>query len=878
MKNKVIKIFLFLISLFVIFAFNIQNITVKVEALVTEKETFANDKNDISGYDNLKQILKEEITPNITNAIIKRFPKTFGYLNNSNIGVGLSFYYGNFTNDTSLGYINFKYAYQNLDNKYKYDLHYSLGINLDRNNLDYQNEDKRNKLESLISHEYMHLFMFETLTSGMTGLIDGTTLPNNKQKFPNWFIEGTAQAVGGGGVDVFNFIGLNKDSSLEEIKAATSHFVLTKDNIYSNYATGYLATMYLGYLIDNNKSITINNISNGLDILLNDIKQGKSLDKAIIDNTKYDGIIGFEANFSNDSALFIKELLTIIDKGYGALISADLKSLDVLPNIKVEEKAFFLYPEDRMIQNIYPNNYQVLSGGLKDIDGVDLNNNVTEYITLNFKIDQHGLFETNQNLFQIKVIKNVSLNDINQVKFLIPNIILDKGYKFDGWSPSFSNNAKFSEDKTFIAKVIIDPNQTFEYKVTYLLKSTNNFVPGIILPNNSSGYLPINKKVEVNSPVVPGYKLINPEDSKVQIVIDSDVENNKKLVFYELDPSQYIDIYFKTGENAKFSDNTNIRSYKIIKNHPLNGINQPTILINDIEVNDGYLVDINNLWSPNFNYTTKLLNNTIYNLNILPDKNKLFKATIYYNVIGEDLPRETKLVYGYNTEEVEIPIIKIKGYKLIDNSPNIIKINNFNNSSITLNYIKDDNCWTSLIFLSGDNAKFSNNETKITYKVIKDLALNHRFQADFTIPRVYPNKGYKLSLNPWPLDFNKDLVINEETIITPNIEIDKSYKEFIGKVNYIYDNNIIESRVLKGYIGQSVIIPNVEFEGYNKNTDNPSSITITEDNNSVVNVYYSKSINKNTNNTLLILLSIFLVVFISVGIGIITRHIIKKKK
>lgn len=202
-------------------------------------------------------------------------------------------------------------------------------------NLDPQSEKK---LQATIAHEMMHAFMDDALPNGMLGATNGVVDKSNQ--FPKWFKEGMAQTVAGGCSNYNDWVnvgmGLRDTTPVSDIAATVqaSSFKLSSGSTASQYGTGYLACMYLGYLADGTGNVTSGAIGSGLDKVLSQIKGGKSLNEVItgISGGKYTSIGDFQRKFGdNDSAQFVSELLKAAGStGSGSVITNNLNVLDVL--------------------------------------------------------------------------------------------------------------------------------------------------------------------------------------------------------------------------------------------------------------------------------------------------------------------------------------------------------------------------------------------------------------------------------------------------------------------------------------------------------------------------------------------------------------------
>ena len=174
-------------------------------------------------YDQLKQILKNEIVPNAVLSIIDAYAPAYDFLKDSSIGMGLMIGENGAIAPGTLAYVGIGYSYNPGNNEVVPNmLTYQLGVNVDA--LQFQadgslTEKSRNELEVTIVHEMMHGFMDEALTNGMTGTVNGV-LENDR--FPKWFIEGMAQTAAGGYYDgndwVNGGLGINTNATDAQIK------------------------------------------------------------------------------------------------------------------------------------------------------------------------------------------------------------------------------------------------------------------------------------------------------------------------------------------------------------------------------------------------------------------------------------------------------------------------------------------------------------------------------------------------------------------------------------------------------------------------------------------------------------------------------------
>lgn len=224
------------------------------------------------------------------------------------MNIGLKFYNNN---DSSLAYVSSNGS------------GYELGINLKYLQKDGSGQVKTDDdLMTTIAHEMTHAVMFDCVTNGMLG-VDGA------DSFPSWFIEGTAQAVGG----AMNYLmGAQNSSSQYNPTTHPEGFKklmagLNDGNSYTPYCQGYLASMYLGQVASGSATVSADNIAKGLNNILKDVADGYSLGQAINKNTngKYYDLADFEDGCaSNDMVNFAKDLFAATGSGTGSVITHDL--------------------------------------------------------------------------------------------------------------------------------------------------------------------------------------------------------------------------------------------------------------------------------------------------------------------------------------------------------------------------------------------------------------------------------------------------------------------------------------------------------------------------------------------------------------------------
>ena len=209
-------------------------------------------------------------------------------------------------------------------------------MNVDTSDFNISNYDK-GELATTVAHEMTHLVMYDTLT---TGMFSGTAVT-----FPSWFVEGMAQTSSGDNGWISRLGNSPSDSAVRSYMA---------DSSVREYGAGYLACMYLGYVINeiangrdgsvDPANISSSNIAAGLDKLLTNLTKGiakreTNLSNEInsLTNGKYSSVNDFAAkvfkNTDSDAVKFIQDLITIrgSDGAGSILASLDTPDADVIP-------------------------------------------------------------------------------------------------------------------------------------------------------------------------------------------------------------------------------------------------------------------------------------------------------------------------------------------------------------------------------------------------------------------------------------------------------------------------------------------------------------------------------------------------------------------
>ncbi len=258
----------------------------------TQLEEFADSLAGTNGY-----------VSKFVSALVTALPKTAA-TKKQNINIGLNF--DNAANGT-LAFVRSGMSYY--VGSTDINQTFELNINLNYTLLDGNKIAIDDDMAQTITHEMTHALMFDTVTKGMLGRDD---------KFPDWFVEGAAQSMCGA-MDYIQALTVGTGMSESEIKNYMSGLSDSSSG-YDNYAQGYLATMYLGYLAGGKTAVNASTIAGGIDNILSYIAAGNSLNKAISEYTGFDSTTAFLNDVKSDNgAVFIKNLINAAGSGNGSL-------------------------------------------------------------------------------------------------------------------------------------------------------------------------------------------------------------------------------------------------------------------------------------------------------------------------------------------------------------------------------------------------------------------------------------------------------------------------------------------------------------------------------------------------------------------------------
>lgn len=273
---------------------------------------------DVSSGSALADKIAKELVPNAIRQIFDAFPSLEQATGNTPIKMALNVAFIDGPNNT-LAYAQYSYGGSGRP--------VSMLIKVDSADFDDADAegkgDKAEVLESTIAHELMHSVMQYNLTDGMSG--------RKGEKYPTWFVEGTAQLSGGGFTTGWNDTLLyyakklqsDQDTSQDDnIKSYLQKFTMNG----RPYGHGYLGAAYIGYLANGGGDVTGENIAKGMDKVFQDLLDGKSLENAIKDQTGK-SVADINKMFSSgdkDLVEFVRKLSYESRDGAGSVIASSL--------------------------------------------------------------------------------------------------------------------------------------------------------------------------------------------------------------------------------------------------------------------------------------------------------------------------------------------------------------------------------------------------------------------------------------------------------------------------------------------------------------------------------------------------------------------------
>lgn len=276
---------------------------------------------EVSSGSKLADMIANDIVPNAVKQILDTFDPLKTAVGNDTIKMSLDVAYIDGKNQT-LAYASFRYGNSGKP--------ITMGIRVD--SADFKEADvngtgdRMEVLKSTLAHELMHSVMQYTLTDGMSG--------RKGEKYPTWFVEGTAQLAGGGFSTGWN------DTLSYYANYLTSENDASQDTNMANYLKkftmggrpyghGYLGTAYFGYLAGGGKTSgksLKDTVTDGMNKIFTDLLNGQKLDSVL---KKHSGITTADMNgyFKNGNAgltEFVRKLAYESKDGAGSFIAGNL--------------------------------------------------------------------------------------------------------------------------------------------------------------------------------------------------------------------------------------------------------------------------------------------------------------------------------------------------------------------------------------------------------------------------------------------------------------------------------------------------------------------------------------------------------------------------
>lgn len=333
-------------------SYDMQNFAGAIQEAAAAGKTFSQ-----AGLAKFANAIHDTYMPKLLGGIAKALPNS-AQPTVPGLQISLKMYY---KNDSTLAYVSSN------------GISFQLGVNLKYLDETGGNIDMTDDLATTIAHEMTHAVMFDAVTNGMLG-VEGA------DSFPMWFVEGTAQAIGGAINYCQELTKLVMPQGDAAIQKWLSDLTDTSDS-YNAYAQGYIGSMYLGYVAGGEGAVTAQTIAKGLDSILKDIEDGYSLGQAISRQTKgkYGDLSEFEDNFPKDAVQFTKNLVTAIGGGTGSIASPNGLSgtKDTLLKGSATNNYFVLNVDqsDHYHNNLGGKNTYT-GGGATTTGGLDKNGNV----------------------------------------------------------------------------------------------------------------------------------------------------------------------------------------------------------------------------------------------------------------------------------------------------------------------------------------------------------------------------------------------------------------------------------------------------------------------------------------------------------------------
>ncbi len=221
---------------------------------------------------------------------------------------------------------------------------------------DAQGGSRGGMLEATIAHEMTHSLMYNSFPGFFNQTIADASTPVNDAPFPHWFVEGTAQMVGGGmntdqgwNNGLASIVAGLSDANDTSRDAAISSYLQSYTVAGREYGHGYLAASYLSHLASDTQGYSPSALANGLNNIFNYLKNNDaSLDQAALALTgKTPAQIESEINTASADAVDFVRRIAFASRngGYGSIItdSFSVGGTDILGNsAKITDMTNFL--------------------------------------------------------------------------------------------------------------------------------------------------------------------------------------------------------------------------------------------------------------------------------------------------------------------------------------------------------------------------------------------------------------------------------------------------------------------------------------------------------------------------------------------------------
>ena len=458
-----------------------------------------------------------------------------------------------------------------------------------------------------------------------------------------------------------------------------------------------------------------------------------------------------------------------------------------------------------------------------------------QWLTITFDKGEHGTI-SGETSYQ--VIKGLALNDDSQPEIIVPEITANHGYKtsdplFVADGVSFDLALELTEDTTFIAQYLPDEEvDDFEYTVNYLEEGTEKVLSE---PTTGKGY--VGETALVQAQQIKGYKLVEGQEPlEVEILADNSATLN---IYYELNENDWVQITFVAGENIESIEGT--LTYKVIKDLPLGGDNQPEVLLPTAEAKDGYKV-ASPAWDMLVNESTVFTdeNTTITALAVVDERQTNYQYEINFLLEDNSVLKGQVIGTGY-IGQVITPDTLVPGYKLVEGQETTLEVLEDNTAKLDLYYEINEDDWVKVVFTSDENTELIG-ETE--YSVISGIALNEANQPSVDIPTPVAKPGYKLADPIWDKTITKDAILTDDVTTVTAKSVPDETQQFRYEANFLEQgtNKVLKEQVVEfGHVEEIIEITDLEVKGYELVENQETTLEVLVNNQAKLDIYYVAS-------------------------------------